>query len=69
MIREEKRNNPLMLFLHGGPGTAQLGFAPQFQRELEKHFTVVNWDQRGAGLSYSKDLKADLTIENCKTHY
>jgi pimeloyl-ACP methyl ester carboxylesterase len=65
LIRGENINNPLMLFLHGGPGTAQIGFAPKFQRELEKHFTVVNWDQRGAGLSYSKGLKKeDLTIEN-----
>ncbi|OIK10348.1 hypothetical protein BIV60_21615 [Bacillus sp. MUM 116] len=64
LIRGENIKNPLMLFLHGGPGTAQIGFAAKFQRDLEKNFTVVNWDQRGAGLSYSMDLKKeDLTIE------
>jgi pimeloyl-ACP methyl ester carboxylesterase len=54
-----------MLFLHGGPGTAQIGFAPKFQSNLEKNFTVINGDQRGAGLSYAKNIrKEDLTIEN-----
>ncbi|MFJ7730215.1 alpha/beta fold hydrolase [Neobacillus sp. NPDC097160] len=65
LIRGENVNNPLMLFLHGGPGTAQIGFAPKFQSNLEKKFTVINWDQRGAGLSYAKNIrKEDLTIEN-----
>ena len=42
--------------LHGGPGTGQIGFIRPFQQELEKHFVVVQWDQRGAGLSYSKKI-------------
>ncbi|MEH7095349.1 alpha/beta fold hydrolase [Neobacillus vireti] len=65
LIRGENVENPLMLFLHGGPGTAQIGFAPKFQRNLEKDFIVVNWDQRGAGLSFSPKINKDeLTIEN-----
>jgi pimeloyl-ACP methyl ester carboxylesterase len=51
-IRGTNQQNPLLLFLHGGPGTGQIGFIGTYQRELEKHFVVVNWDQRGAGLSY-----------------
>ncbi|MFC4802866.1 alpha/beta fold hydrolase [Neobacillus sp. GCM10023253] len=65
LFRGEDVNQPIMLFLHGGPGTAQIGFAPKFQKDLEREFLIVNWDQRGAGLSYSPDiLKEDLTIEN-----
>jgi pimeloyl-ACP methyl ester carboxylesterase len=64
LLRGENVKNPLMLFLHGGPGTAQIGLAPKFQRDLEKEFVVVNWDQRGSGLSYFPTTKKEeLTVE------
>ncbi|PKA17050.1 alpha/beta fold hydrolase [Leptospira haakeii] len=51
------------MFLHGGPGTAQIFFSRKPQRKLEDHFIVVNWDQRGAGKSYSESIKeSDMTI-------
>ncbi|WP_462411548.1 alpha/beta fold hydrolase [Neobacillus sp. Marseille-QA0830] len=58
LIRGENRNNPMLLLVHGGPGAAQIGFNRDYQQDLEKHFIVVNWDQRGAGLSYSKKIPA-----------
>jgi pimeloyl-ACP methyl ester carboxylesterase len=64
LIRGQQRSLPILLWLHGGPGGAQIGWARTFQRELEEHFVVVNWDQRGAGLSYSRKMPADaLTLE------
>lgn len=64
MINGDDRDNPLLLFLHGGPGTPQIGYARKYQKKLEEHFTVVNWDQRGAGLSYSKDIpESSMTLD------
>lgn len=64
LIRGKNRNNPVILFLHGGPGSAQIGFAPRYQRKLEDEFVVVNWDQRGAGKSYSKNIpKESMTMD------
>ncbi len=53
LIRGSSKSNPILLFLHGGPGTPYDGFAYKFQAELEKRFVVVHWAQRGAGKSYN----------------
>jgi len=64
LIRGESLENPPLLFLHGGPGFAQISFAPAFQRDLERRFVVVNWDQRGAGKSYRWGASvSELTLE------
>ncbi len=52
LIRSENVAHPVVLFVHGGPGTSQLTLMRRNTRALEKHFTVVNWDQRGAGKSF-----------------
>jgi pimeloyl-ACP methyl ester carboxylesterase len=52
-IRGEDRNNPILLMLHGGPGSSYCIFTPQL-RAWEKHFTIVQWDQRGAGKTFAR---------------
>jgi pimeloyl-ACP methyl ester carboxylesterase len=52
-LRSDDLRNPIVLYLHGGPGASQLTSNRRHTRELEKHFTVVDWDQRGAGKSYA----------------
>src|SRR5882757_6619255 len=52
-IQGSDLRNPVILFLHGGPGESQSPFLQDFQPWL-KDFTVVNWDQRGAGKTYEK---------------
>ena len=51
LLRGEDRSNPVLLYVHGGPGSAQLPIARLYSNELEKHFVVAHWDQRGAGAS------------------
>ncbi|MBS4196305.1 alpha/beta fold hydrolase [Lederbergia citri] len=68
LIRGENKNLPLLLMLHGGPGAAQIGFIREYQQELEKHFIVVNWDQRGAGLSYKNSIPIETMNINQFLH-
>jgi proline iminopeptidase len=64
LIRGEDINNPVLLFLHGGPGASATALLRKFNHELEEHFTVVYWDQRGAGKSFSKHItKEEITVE------
>jgi pimeloyl-ACP methyl ester carboxylesterase len=61
---EDVVNNPILLILHGGPGTAELALNRANTRALERYFTVVNWDQRGAGKSYKAiGDKSKMTID------
>jgi pimeloyl-ACP methyl ester carboxylesterase len=53
LIRGKEKHNPILLFLHGGPGMPTMFLAHDFQRELERDFVVVQWDRRGAGKSYA----------------
>src|SRR5690606_36628924 len=59
-IRGNDRRNPVLLMLHGGPGWVAMPSSWYFQRGWEEYFTVVQWDQRGAGKTYVENGPAKL---------
>jgi len=52
-IRGNDLDNPIILFLAGGPGGTQLGAVRRNLGDLEKDYIVVNWEQPGSGKSYN----------------
>jgi pimeloyl-ACP methyl ester carboxylesterase len=65
-IRGEDRKNPVLLLLHGGPGDATNPWGYAGFRNWLKYFTVVQWDQRGAGRTFGRNggaTASTITIE------
>ena len=66
-VRGADRDNPILVFVHGGPGAVEMPIAWAFQRPWEDWFTVVQYDQRGAGRSFAlgdpQALAPTLTLE------
>jgi pimeloyl-ACP methyl ester carboxylesterase len=60
-IRGQDRRNPVLVFLHGGPGGALADIAFHFARPWEDYFVVVQWDQRGYGRSNVDKAKIEGT--------
>ena len=55
-IRGRNINNPVLLYIHGGPAFPNYFLIEKFKPGLEDNFTVCYWEQRGGGLSYNKDV-------------
>lgn len=53
-IYGQDRNNPVLLYLHGGPGSATSPYDYAFTRKWSDVYTVVTWDQRNCGKSFDK---------------
>lgn len=62
-IRGKSKDNPILLFLAGGPGGSQLAATRNQLKALEDYFVVVNWDQPGSGKSYNSVSRKVLTPE------
>ncbi len=56
IIRGADASKPVMLFIHGGPGSPEFAFMKHFNRAIENIFVMVYWEQRGAGKSYSSKI-------------
>jgi pimeloyl-ACP methyl ester carboxylesterase len=64
LMRGEDASNPPLILLHGGPGLSETAFFRYYNASLEKAFTVVYWDQRGAGKSFDPAIpKATMNAE------
>jgi pimeloyl-ACP methyl ester carboxylesterase len=61
MVHGKEASKPVLLVLHGGPGYAMMPLMHKVNPQLESQFVVVNWDQRGAGLTRETN-KAKLTL-------
>lgn len=66
LIRGCDINNPVILFVHGGPCCSEIPYARKYQTELEKYFTIVHYDQRGSGKSYK--FGTDYSSVTTDTH-
>ena len=68
-ICSKKFDNPILLYLHGGPGDAALPLVAKYNKDLENIFTVVILEQRGAGKSYypfseTENITIDTYVED-----
>lgn len=59
--RGENINNPVILFLHGGPGSPMIPFIQEFQPQWEKYVTIVHWEQRNSGKTFFKNDPKQVT--------
>ncbi|MFF2480959.1 alpha/beta fold hydrolase [Paenibacillus sp. NPDC058071] len=69
MIRGHDKNNPIIIFVHGGPGVSEIPYVTKYQKSLEKQFTIVHYDQRGSGKSFHfredySNLSTDLLVKD-----
>lgn len=62
-IKSRNIHNPVLLFVHGGPGMPEYWLTQRYPIGLEDHFTVAWWEQRGTGLSYHDIQPEGMTAE------
>ena len=62
-IYGQNLDNPVLLYLHGGPGSSTSTLDYAFTRKWSDVYTVVTWDQRGCGKSYDKSRRETITAE------
>lgn len=64
LITSSDLNNPILLWLHGGPGTSEMFINHHCMDTLANFFTIIHWDQRGTALSYNDSLqKSDISFD------
>lgn len=59
---------PIILFIHGGPGSPLSPYAYNLYKDWEKDFIIVQWDQRGTGKTFGRYAPEELTPEYLKAN-
>lgn len=59
LIRGEDVSNPVIIWLHGRPAGSDAFVNHVFQKYLVDEYTIINWDQRGCGRTYFRNVKSD----------
>lgn len=68
MIMNTNDSNPVLLIIHGGAGSPDRPLVKKYNSQLAEYYTVVCWDQRGSGLSYTNEgLTIDLMLKDLKS--
>ncbi len=67
-IKGKDRSKPVVLFIHGGPGSSMSQYDNAIYGKWEEEFVLVNWDQRGAGRTYGRNALAQLNEEYLKAN-
>lgn len=63
-VLQKKKDAPILIYLHGGPGDAALPLVERMNAELAERYTLVIWEQRGAGKSYYPFSEEEITIDD-----
>ena len=63
-----ERSKPIILFIHGGPGSPISPYSDNLYKDWEKDFIIVQWDQRGTGKTYGRDAPEELTPDYFKSN-
>lgn len=56
LVQSNDMNKPVLLYLHGGPGSSAMIFSHLYSEKLKDNFIFVNWDQRGTAFSYHEGM-------------
>ena len=56
-------SKPIILFIHGGPGSPISPYSDNLYKDLVKDFIIVQWDQRGTGKTYGRNAPDELSPE------
>src|SRR5688572_31354400 len=63
-----ENSKPVILFLHGGPGSPMSPYSDSLFQDWEKDFIIVQWDQRGTGKTFGKNAPDELTPEYLRSN-